>query len=488
MYVNPFQVSMDTIIGTSMMMGHRLEDRTRIREAQDRPLIQALQAFSTVPLHNHRQKDLFCVAPLDILVTEQHGNKQFHLLEINGTGIGGLTNLNGEAVASVLDCLMEMARQTREPAPVILVAISGKESDQSPRLNKLVHEKILYVEALKRGFEYNGKMVHITTMTQLLQDPRPYQTSQPTIVLGYIKDLLDNLTVTMEGRVNLLGRPVSAAINDRFCLNVIQHFHGKVDLAKFITMNRCFLAGADKGVAYELLNEYLAGHPGRFFPKKVYSERAQTREELIATVQRWLAEGRKAVIKPQGTGLGHGIEFFLSLAESEEQIREKVDHSLTLTEEYYHAKGGAFPYTICEYVDACCIPQPLHPLYGHKYEVRVVVYRDGFTLKAFPSIVKVASEPFNSSRPAHLSLINNITASSVATKTDGSEHMLPLCSRETLALLDLHVEHLMELCAFSTRFIRDILDKVQTQPERFGLPREIQIPMEVEAPVEMMIA
>jgi hypothetical protein len=473
MYVNPFQVSLETLVGVSPMLGHNLEDRSRIRNAQDLALIHELQASSSVRLRHPAEAEYFCVAPLDILVCEHEGRKQFHLIEINGTGIGGLTNLSGQAVSAVLEGLSDMARDLKGDSPVVLVASSGKENDQSPRMNRLVHEKVLYVEALKRGFDYSGREPAVLTMPHLLRKPEAIQTGKPTIVLGYIKDFQDHLKLDNDGRLSLMGRPVDAGINDRFCLNVVQQFGGRVDLSRFLTMNRCFLAGADKGVAYTLLNEFLARHRFPSVPDRVEFARAHDRQTLIATVLDWVRQGRKAVIKPQGTGLGHGIEFFLSQEETAEQIVARIDGSLKQTEELYRAPGGALPYTVCEYIDTCTIRRQQHPLFGHKYELRVVVYRDGMSLNAFPSIVKISSEAFDAAGPSHLSLINNITTSAEATKAQGVEFMLPLANRETLALLDLQPKQMQELCRFATGFIRYTLDKVHHQPECLGLPARV---------------
>src|SRR5205807_1220312 len=119
----------------------------------------------------------------------------------------------------------------------------------------------------------------------------------------------------------------------------------------------------------------------------------------------------QVVIKPQGTGLGHGLEFFLDPEESPDDVIGKIDHSIRVTEHYYAAVGGAFPYTLCEFVDAAVISRPGHPLEGHKFELRVVVYRDGPSLVAVPSIAKVSSHGYDADKPTRLSLINNITAS-----------------------------------------------------------------------------
>src|SRR5262249_3107224 len=142
-----------------------------------------------------------------------------------------------------------------------------------------------------------------------------------------------------DGRVTLMERPVTAAVNDRFCLNLVSQYDWRVDLARFATMNRCFLAGSDKGVAYCLLNEHLDDHPGRHFPRRVQFARARSGDELVATVLAWLQHGRRTVIKPQGTGLGHGIEFFLAPDEPPEQVAARIDASLGLTEKFYRSRG-----------------------------------------------------------------------------------------------------------------------------------------------------
>lgn len=468
MAADPLTLSLETVIAASTMLGHRLEDRGRIRAGQDPALVEAFRRASTIPLDGG-QESSFLVAPLDVLVVNDGDRKQFHVTEVNGTGIGGLTNLPLDVVAVVLNGLTDLARALPDPNPLVLVAISGKESARNPRHNHLVHEKLLYVEALKRGFEQTGRPAHVLTMPQLEEDPSAIHTDRPTAVLGYIKDLLNSLGLRRDGRLTLFGRPVDAGVNDRFCLNVISRFGSQVDMSRFVTMNRTFMAGADKGVAYDLLNEYAAAHPDPLFPDRVRFARARNRPELVAGVLRWLRKGRKVVIKAQGTGLGHGVEFFLDPQEPLDDIIGKVDHSIRLTEHYYGMVGGAFPYTLCEFVDTCTIPRKGHPLFGHKYEVRVVVFRDGASLSAVPSITKISSQGYEADRGSRLSLINNITASAEAKKREGTEFMQPLCNAETLALLEIERAQMERLCAYCTGFVRHILDQVRDRPERFGL-------------------
>jgi len=473
--VNPFSLSLDVVLAAAPLLGPHLEDRSPIREAQDRTLLRILQAGTSRKLRHPSQRQLFAVAPLDILVTEEQGQKRFHIIELNGTGIGGLTNLTGEAIAAVLENLAELAEELPGRAPVVLVASSGMERDDAPRLNRLIHEKVLYAEALKQGFERSGRPATVTTITQLLKTPERFHDGKPAVVLGYIKDFLQSLRLEPDGRLSLFGRPVDAGVNDRFCLNVLSQFGHRVDLNRFVVLNRCFLAGADKGVAYRLINEHGNPRNHRYIAGQTNFARVHSRGELLETVLVWLRAGRKAVIKPQGTGLGHGIEFFLDPHESREAVARKIDDSLRCTEQFYRARGGAFPYTVCEFLDTCTVRQPGHRLDGHKYELRVVVYRDGDRLQAFPSIAKVSSEVHDPARPSRMALINNVTTSAETKKTAGTEFMLPLCNRDTLRLLDLKIEHLRELCGYCTGLVAHVLDRVQDRPDWFGLPGAVPV-------------
>ncbi|REK15789.1 MAG: hypothetical protein DWQ37_08195 [Planctomycetota bacterium] len=463
---------METVIAASPLLGHELEDRRPIGAAQEEHIAERFALASTIPLAGPQQRDLFCVAPLDLLVSEQAGRKQFHLLELNGTGIGGLTNLTDRAVSEVLQSLAESCTAFDDPDGVVLLAVSGKESESSPRLNRLMHEKLLFVEAMRQGLSRRFGGCEATNLA-LLREGKGRR-GMPAVALGYIKDFLNDLTVEYDGSAWLHGRRVIGAVNDRFCRNMLQRFDERVDLEELRTLNRCFSAGSDKGVAYSLMNEFVQARPQPGLPSEILNAHADSRLSLVQTVLDWMARGRQVVIKPHGTGLGHGIEFFLDPQESYEQVVARIDRSLCLTEEYYGISGGALPYTVCEYVDACRVAAKDHPLEGHKYELRVVVYRHGMTLRAFPSIAKVARERDDLGGRVRRALINNITASGDTSKVSGVDYMLPLCNQRSLGLLGLSIEDVESLCAAATGYVRYVLDQVDTRPERFGLPAHRQ--------------
>lgn len=484
-------VSVPTLVGCSELLGHSLDDRATIQAQQDAALVAAMQKGSTAQLRDTSQRPLFIIAPLDVLVTREigaHGTRknQFHICEINGTGIAGITNMAEEVMNKMMTSISELPRQLRSVAdPIVMVASSGQES--VPPVSRTMHEKMLYIEALRKGFAAEGRQAAVTNMSKLEQGLGQMPASGPTLVLGYMKQFRKHLTVDGDGKLMLFGRQVHAAINDRFVLNIMHQFHHKVDLREFMGFNVCFQAGADKGVAYELYNRFFGrGGEGQRFgcmARQIHYQRAHDRNALVACIQDWLATKQQpVVIKPQGTGCGHGIEFFFG-DETPEELEEKVDQAISSVAKNYDLECGGLPFTVCEFLDTatvCPEGSRKHKMLGHKFEMRIVVYRDGLELKAFPAIAKVARKAFDPEDPSHDkgALINNVTASSKETQQAGSEFMLPLSSTRTLECLGVSPAELAELCSACTHFIRFVLDQVQDQPALFGLTAEA-LPREV---------
>jgi hypothetical protein len=100
--------------------------------------------------------------------------------------------------------------------------------------------------------------------------------------------------------------------------------------------------------------------------------------------------------------------------------------------------------------------------------LRIVVYRDGLSLKACPGIAKVAGERFDADNACRENLINNITNSAVTKQADGTDYMLPLCRKETLELLGITVEEMEELCRVATRYVRHAIDEAPRMESRMS--------------------
>jgi hypothetical protein len=465
-----FPISLPTLLGTSTLLGHPQESRESIREAQDLSLYEELREVSAYLLPaSHRHK--FYVAPLDILVTEAQGKKRFHPIEINGTGIGGLTNLPMPSIQAILDSFAEIPAALQNLAPLILIGISGKESRHKPRMNRLLYEKLLYAEALSGGFSRAGSQAEVLSLDTFVKQMGSvgWKIRKPTIVLGYMKDFYSYIRVE-ERRLFLHAIPVDAVINDRFFANISQYLHRDIDLSKIFVANRCFSAGSDKGIAISILNDFMLKHTEQFPSVAPYTRvvRAENREVLFENIVRWLREYKKPLlIKPQGTGLGHGIEFFLDIEETESGILKKIDNAIQNTEELYGLSGGAFPFSLFEFIDTCTIQEKTHAFFGHKYEVRIVTYREKNKLYAIPSIVKMSCQRYDEHHTSRQMLINNITSGAEETASSGIRYMLPLCRRDTLELLGIPMEQLVELCQFATSYIGSVLDTItQVKPPR----------------------
>lgn len=423
----------------------------------------------------------FFVAPLDLLVhRDPWGRPRFQVAELNGTGIGGLTNMTEPAVDSVLRAFSEVPEvlpvSDEGSPPLVVIASSGRENRASPRVNRLFYEKILYADAIARGFASLGERCDILGWDQVAR-MGTWTPDRPTVVLGHLRELAEAITCDAFGRLRLFGSPVSATVNDRFCMNLVKRFDNRIDLDRWFTANRCFVAGADKATAYDLFNRHNATLPPDSSPlvdRAIPFARARTRVELVETVLAWVRAGRRTVIKPMATGLGHGIEFFLDAGEPTEAIVSRVDRSLAFVQDHYDYQGGGLPYTVCEYLDSAVVDDPSHDLHGHKFELRVVVYRDGDRLRPFPSIAKVSASRFDAASVDRGMLINNVTASSSATARPGREYVLPLANEKTLATLGIEESELAELCRFCTGYVASVLEALE--------PSSVPAPLGIRAP------
>ncbi len=459
-------VSLDTLVAVAPMLGQAQEDRSSIRDAQDPVLLERLWAEASTPMpHDAAEGHDFFVAPLDILVSrDADGAPRFQLAELNGTGIGGLTNMTLPAVRAILDAMAEipdaLPHSDDGHPPLVVIASSGRENRKAPRVNKLYYEKILYADAIARGFQMiHGESTQILGIDQIVKAGE-FHPDRPTIVLGHFRDLAEATSCDRDGRLRMFDAPVSATINDRFCLNLAKRYGHRIDPDRWFTANRDYLAGADKGTAYRANNRFFDHVEPDDFPHidtHIPFEHAETRDELVATVLRWLRDGRRPVIKPQGTGLGDGIEFFLDPHEPADAIAHRIDESLAHVDDRYDFQGSGLPYTVCPFLDIACVPDPTHPLFQHKFEIRLVVYRDGPLLRPFPSVAKVSAQRFNPQACQRGMLINNITASSQQSGAPGREFALPLTNQTTLETLGIDQDTLGELCRYGTQLVASVL-------------------------------
>ncbi len=452
-------IDLPTLIGLAPMLGHRLDDRCAVAEQQDADMARRLIRASETPLPDVARRQDFYVAPLDILPFRRDGQRRFQLLELNGTGIGGLTNMPVEIVEAILETVGEIGDHAPGPAPVVVVASSGSESPRERKPSHLLHEKALFVDRIAQSLRARHGDVEVLAL-ETLAGMEGWSASRPTVILGYSRDLIKHAAIR-NGAPLLFGRNIAAIVNDRFLLNLTAT-HGRLNNDAFLPANRCYEAGADKAAAYRLANSFKGGDRFPAVQQPIRFTVAETEEALAEAVRARVAAHELLVIKPSGAGQGDGIEFFLG-GEDESRIRDQIGRSLATVRQRYGSAAG-FPYTIAEYLDADVIDAPQHELHGRKFELRIVVYRHGSVLRALPSIAKVAPEAWDPARPTRAALINNVSASVRRAGGGGAEHLLPLCSHRALALIGLREGELAELCCWSTAYVAHILAELRGAP------------------------
>lgn len=71
--------------------------------------------------------------------------------------------------------------------------------------------QVLYVEALRRGFQDAGRPCRVANMTTLAANPAAMpRDGKPLVVLGYMKQFRQHFSVDAGGRLLLFGRQVRA--------------------------------------------------------------------------------------------------------------------------------------------------------------------------------------------------------------------------------------------------------------------------------------
>lgn len=445
-----------TLVGAAGLFGHALEDRRRIAHRQEPDLVDRVVIGSATLLSPAARKVPFLAAPMDILPYRMaDGRRACQLLELNGSGMAGMLNMPYRVVSMILGYMEQFAQSIANKDPLILVSFSGDPKEGKE--NKMIHEKMLYADALVRGFFKAGKLAEVLALPDLEQGVALPE-SGPTIVLGFTRQILKKLKV-VDGKVTLKGRVVNVAVNDRLTRSMAKRYgHHNLVAQGLLSLNASYDAGADKHVAYGHLNDFLAKQKKGSVCQPVDFEMAKEGKELRAAVLRRLREGKATVIKPQGTGHGDGIDFIFP-DYSEFDAVAAVERSIATIKAKYSLRNSGFPYTVCSYIDALTVDRPNHHLHNHKYELRVIAFRDGNTIKACPSIAKMAGMPWNPGEIRREMLINNLNAD-YRDQGHRLDYVLPLLNRETLDILGYEIQDLIDLCQFATGFVCHLMDEL----------------------------
>lgn len=442
-------LSLSTLVEVSGLIGFPFGRNSSIRNAQDQELVLNLQKTSSVTIDNKHKKDYY-FGTLDFLVYEDNGNKQFKFLEFSGTGSGGISNISFFAINAVLAEFEKVHNYINHSCPIILLAYTDSQSLSNSIPRKFVYERFFFSQSIKQGFREKQDAGTILTLPEIIQN-NSFSPTQPTIVIGFLKDFMKYLSCK-DRKIYFLDQPISALFNDTLCNNTVERFKDEIDLNSIYNINSIFRLSTDKSLAYSLFNSFLKKKEFKYLSKPINFTLASSRENLISELIEQTNTAKKVVIKPYSGSVGMGVEFFLQ-PESEEIITAKVDNSIKMAKRFQGAESRVFPYTISEFIDYFTIPQKKHPLFAHKYELRVIVYREDNKLKAFPSVVRVAGLPYDESNFDRLMLLSYASLGDSKITMPKYKFLMPLSNNETLNILGLKMDELEDLCSFSTNYI-----------------------------------
>lgn len=467
--LDPYQIDMTTLIEASPLLGHRLEDRTRLRLAQDERLGQWFldEGKSNVSQWqaDHQGFSFGCI---DFLVDVTETGKRFIPIEFNGTGTGGITNILGAAFQELADELQDLIPHLPRNAysdkhflgkhsPIILMPYYHP--------SRLIFEKIMLAQALKKGFQKHLGAGALTGLSQFLEHPE--WTPEPLVMISPLKDVMNTLTIDTElNQITLCGRPVVASFHDVFLQNFLDQLktNPSVDfnllLKHFLPINSFYPLCSDKSLINQQFNRFFSQwqHPAlpNAFPTSIGFEQCNTEQSLIDGIYRKCMNAEKCLIKPHGGGIGTGIEFFMT-PHTKEEIQQKIQASQAAMIKTYGNASKAYPYTLCDYIDAATIQKQNHPLKGHKFELRIVVYRRKNWIKAFPTHVKISAEAYDPAINSKTMLMNNHVGGS--DPRHSAQFRLPLCHQETLEILEVSEEEMLAICQMSTAFVADLFSR-----------------------------
>lgn len=434
------RLSLDTLVECSPLFdASQLEDLAHVRRAQELSLLPARLVDPGGEGIAAPMGDLpsFYFGCLDFMPYRDGTELGFQLMEFNGLSMGGLCALPHPVLGAVLG---EVARAGCVPSaadPLVLSPI-GFHSRQ-------VHERLLVTQALKEGLIEQYGDGRITLVRDVIADGKV--PDGPTVVVGIQRDLRTSLRAE-DGRLGLLGRTVDVVRRDSFCQKLVDHFRLPVEGAPFYAVNGVFPVAASKAKTYELYNRFVLGRGRAMLHQPLGHWTVASVDELMALVEVKLGEGLPLVIKPFGRGGGAGVEFlFPSMSRADWSAR--VDGSVST--------AGQFPYVVCEFVDGVTIEEVEHPLRGHRFELRILVYRVGSRLRCFPAVAKVSGRRLDPMNLDRLMLLNSVGVSSNAMGRQRSPFVLPLSNARTLEVLGLTPSMLSELCEAAIEFIAFVM-------------------------------
>lgn len=438
-------ISLETLREVSTLLGRALPDPWEPGGPHDPSLLPARfrepEAHAGWPVLAADHTHAFYYGSVDLLpVREEDGSVGYQILELNGTGVGGLARLPSPLLGAVLHELRGVPGELPSAEPLVLCTIASSAA-------RTMGERILIAQALKEGLRAARGRGEIVVLGEPPHGER-LPVDRPLVVLT--RHARRGLQAA-GGELRLHDRRVDAIVRDLHCQHVLDCFPGALDESSFFGINRIFPICASKARTYAAYNSFLAVAPGGLLRRPVWFEVAGDRDELGRAARGLLGCGRSAVIKPHAAGGGRGIAF-LHPSDSEAVVQAELDRAIA---DAPRVSGRVFPYTVCELLDCPPIEHAGHPLLGHRYELRILVFRVGPTVRAFPTVCRVSGWRYDPAWTDRRMLLNTMSRS-LESRADGA-CALPLCHPATLAAIGLTPDTLAELCDEAAAFVHAVV-------------------------------
>lgn len=384
----------------------------------------------------------FFYGSVDFLPVRRPGLEKrlaWQLLEFNGTGVGGLLRLSEPLFDAVLAELSQLPGRLRSQRPLIVCTVASKAQ-------RTITERVAIAQAIKAGLEAEHGRAEIVVVPRGDVD-RQLPDGPVVVLLGRALAGLE----ARDRRVWLLGRQVDAIVRDLHCQHVRDCFPDQLDADSFVGVNHIYDVCASKARIYAAYNQFVGTHASRCALRRVDFEVADDRAALRDAVARVLARGRAAVIKPHAGGGGRGIAF-MRPSDSAARVQAEIDRALA---DWMRVPSRVFRYVVCEMVDCATIERPDHPLSGHRFELRILVFRIRDSLRAFPTVCRVSGSRYDPSWSDRRMLLNTLMHS-LASRPLG-DCAMPLCNSDTLAAIGITIDELVALCDTAVAFVHDVI-------------------------------
>ncbi|MBD3230058.1 MAG: hypothetical protein GF329_17905 [Candidatus Lokiarchaeota archaeon] len=381
-----FKFTEEDIVYISKYFNRELIAEGPIRKKQDDEFVNKIRKKAIEKMNGGpkiKDKNLFYIGSADFMVTENNGNREFVILELNGGSSRGYLSLSYDQTKMLFNAYKEAIDNYKSERKTKVVLIATLPNDG------LLQEKIMMIEYFKQCFEKDKKKVGIyNTFNFELSDKIDIH-----IILSDYSLLLEHLTYK-NNFIQFKGVNLDIIIGDGVARRFpIIEIDVKSDWKKIKTLiiNFIYHITDDKS------SSYLAMHFGQDILKKYRIKhlkfaKAFDQAQMKKYLARIITEFKKNyIIKPCGGSGGAGIQPVTSLMTIND-IQEILKKSRTEFHEKFNKNRTCYPYTIQEMADFSLID---YKNSKRTFDIRVYVVQNRGRLIPVGGVARIARHPYH---------------------------------------------------------------------------------------------